>query len=453
LLTHSAGVTVHGFGGYAAGTPVPTIVQVLNGEAPANSNAIRVDVLPGSMWRYSGGGYTIAQLAAADVSGISFPKLMQDTVLRPFGMEHSTFEQPLPPQLLAQAATPYRGNGTPVKGGPHVYPELAAAGLWTTPSDLARFAIGIQEALSGKSQSVLSTKTVRDMLQPAIEQQGIGFAVDSTLGTFSHGGANEGYRCSFIAFQDGNGVIIMTNSDSGGALLPELTRTIAYEQGWPGLAPVERVLNAVAPGSFDRYSGAYRQEDGTVLTFWRDGGQVRARIWGEPVLDLFPTSETEYFAKTIDIRVAFSGSGGSADVAGFVYQNRGQRPQKRLAEADAKTALAWSQAMEKRISEQTATPGAEAALRALIAGVASGKPDYGRLSEGLGRITRQQLSSLQATVQGFGMLETVSFRRVAPNGADIFDVKFANGTYEFRILLLPDGRVDRAGFAPSFRSG
>jgi CubicO group peptidase (beta-lactamase class C family) len=161
LLTHSAGVNVHGFAGYEAGAALPTLVQVLNGEKPANNDPIRVDTVPGKTWRYSGGGYEIAQQVVMDVTGIPFPTFMQHVVLKPLGMTHSTYQQPLPPKLLAQVALAYRADGTPVTGGPHVYPELAAAALWTTPSDLARYAIGVQQALSGKSQRVLTAGYIR----------------------------------------------------------------------------------------------------------------------------------------------------------------------------------------------------------------------------------------------------------------------------------------------------
>ena len=121
LLTHTAGLTVHGFPGYAAGEPVPALVQVLNGEKPANTKPIVVDTAPGTLWRYSGGGFTIAQLMMIDVSGQPFPKLMHDVVLQPLGMSHSTYEQPLPADRKTAAATPYDENGRPIEGGSHTY--------------------------------------------------------------------------------------------------------------------------------------------------------------------------------------------------------------------------------------------------------------------------------------------------------------------------------------------
>ena len=149
ILSHSAGVTVHGFPGYAVDGPVPTLVEVLDGVKPANTAAIRVDVAPGSQWRYSGGGYTVMQQMIIDVTGRLFPEFMHDTVLNPLGMTSSTYEQPLPENAQALAATGHLLNGQAVPGRWHVYPEMAAAGLWTTAADLARFAIGLQQALAG----------------------------------------------------------------------------------------------------------------------------------------------------------------------------------------------------------------------------------------------------------------------------------------------------------------
>lgn len=180
LLTHSAGVTVPGFRGYETGSRVPTLFQILDGEPPANSPPIRVDMTPGKMWRYSGGGFLIAEQMMTDVTGTPFATLMQEWVLRPLGMKRSTYTQPLPAELLAQAALAHRADGTVLPGGAHVYPELGAAGLWSTPSDLARYAIAIQEALSRKSNAVLSAQTAQAMLTPAYNQQALGLIVGAS---------------------------------------------------------------------------------------------------------------------------------------------------------------------------------------------------------------------------------------------------------------------------------
>jgi CubicO group peptidase (beta-lactamase class C family) len=259
LLTHTAGLTVHGFAGYASGAPLPTLVQVLNGEKPANSDPIRVDTEPGTIWRYSGGGYVVAQQLLQDVTGQPFPKLMHDTVLEPIGMTRSTYEQPLPKHRLAEVATPYRADGQPVPGGPHVYPEMAPAGLWTTPSDLVRYAIEVQKELSGNSNRVLSAAMIRQMLTPGLNHQGLGPQIGGgeKHPYFTHGGSNEGYKCNFVAYNDGDGVAIMTNGDNGGQLASEILRSVAYEYGWPDFQPVQHTVGRMDPKLLDPYAGVY----------------------------------------------------------------------------------------------------------------------------------------------------------------------------------------------------
>ncbi|MES1263976.1 MAG: serine hydrolase domain-containing protein, partial [Peristeroidobacter soli] len=232
--SHSAGLTVHGFEGYEAGAKLPTTVQILGGTPPANNAPVRVDLLPGSKHRYSGGGYVLAQLLLGDVTGEPVPKLLQDTVLTPLGMTRSTFEQPLPAVRMGEVALPYRSNGKPVQGGPHVYPELAAAGLWTTPSDLARYALGVRAALAGKS-SVISAATARAMLTPVIGAAGVGpFLGGSTSRKlFAHSGGNEGYRCLLVAYEDGEGAVVMTNGDRGEEITNLVVREVARIYGWP----------------------------------------------------------------------------------------------------------------------------------------------------------------------------------------------------------------------------
>ncbi len=270
LLTHTAGLTVHGFAGYASGAPVPTLVGILNGEKPANSAPIRVDTEPGTIWRYSGGGYVVAQQLLQDVTGEPFPKLMHDTVLAPIGMTKSTYEQPLPGSRMDEVAIPYRADGQPVPGGPHVYPEMAPAGLWTTPSDLARYAIEVQRSLAGKANHVLSAAMVRRMLTPGMNHQGLGPGTGGGAAHpfFTHGGANEGYRCNLTAYDDGDGVVIMTNGDNGGELASEIQRTVAHEYGWPDFGPKERAVTKVDPKRLDAYVGAYR-DSGMVFTITR----------------------------------------------------------------------------------------------------------------------------------------------------------------------------------------
>lgn len=143
LLSHTSGLTVSGFPGYTAGEPIPTVTQILDGAPPANTPPVRVNTTPGSQLKYSGGGMTVMQLLLTDVTGKDFPALMRERVLGPIGMHSSTWEQPLSDDRGRDAAAGHETNGAPVAGKYHVYPELAAAGLWTTPTDLAHWVLAI----------------------------------------------------------------------------------------------------------------------------------------------------------------------------------------------------------------------------------------------------------------------------------------------------------------------
>jgi CubicO group peptidase (beta-lactamase class C family) len=235
ILSHSAGLTVHGFPGYAVGSPIPTLVQIFNGEPPANTAPIRVDLVPGTKFRYSGGGVTIEQQLVIDVTGEPFPQFMRQTALDKVGMGDSTYEQPLPPAPAAVAATATHADGMAVPGKWHIYPEMAAAGLWTTATDLAKFGIEIALSKQGKANHVLSEATTREMLKPQIEQVGLGFFLGEYKNSeeFGHNGADEGFQAVLIMFADsGKGVAIMANSDNGITVANYLTKSVAKEYGW-----------------------------------------------------------------------------------------------------------------------------------------------------------------------------------------------------------------------------
>ncbi|MGH8123918.1 MAG: serine hydrolase [Rudaea sp.] len=246
LASHTAGTTVHGFGGYALGTPLPTILQVLDGTPPANSPPVRVNFVPGSKSRYSGGGVTIEQLVMTDVTGVAFPELLQKSVFDKLDMRDSTFEQPLPPGRAAHAAHATHADGETVKGRWHVYPEMAAAGLWTTPADLAKFAIETALAEHGKSAKVLSAAMTRERLtaQPGTQKQiGIGFFLSpDAAGEFGHDGADDGFQASLtMNAKTGKGVVIMTNSDNGELIVWDVLRSVAREYAWAHV-PEQRSL-------------------------------------------------------------------------------------------------------------------------------------------------------------------------------------------------------------------
>ena len=159
LLSHTASLDIHGFPGYDRKDSFPTLIQVLNGERPANTKKVRSVGQPGKAFRYSGGGTTITQLILKDITGKDYAQWMQQNVLNPLGMKNSSYVQP--PVDTANLATGYYNDGSPVPGKYHVYPEQAAAGLWTTPSDLARYMIDCQLTLKGEKGKILSTPMMK----------------------------------------------------------------------------------------------------------------------------------------------------------------------------------------------------------------------------------------------------------------------------------------------------
>jgi CubicO group peptidase (beta-lactamase class C family) len=307
LVTHSAGLTVHGFRGYAAGEPVPTTMQVLDGAKPANSEPVRVDSEPGRRSRYSGGGFVVMQLLMVDVTGRSFPVLMRELVLDRIGMARSTYEQPLPKPRSGDAAAGHDADGHVLRGKWFTYPEMAPAGLWTTAGDLARFAIELQRSKAGRSNHVLSAAMTTAMLTRQSGDFGLGLVLggEDDGAHFAHNGGNAGFRCKLFAYSEtGKGAVVMTNGDQGDTLADEILRSIAREYGWPDWKPVERTEVRVDAALLIPYVGEY-DVGGKVTVTLRDG-RLQIERPGDPVFQLHPSSTTEFFLAVEDIRVVFT---------------------------------------------------------------------------------------------------------------------------------------------------
>ncbi|HVJ62266.1 MAG TPA: serine hydrolase domain-containing protein [Tahibacter sp.] len=320
LLNHSAGVTVHGYHGYAIGQPVPTLLQVLDGTPPANSDPVRVDVAPGTVWRYSGGGFSVIQLMMAEASQQPFDRYMQTAVLDPLGMTDSTFAQALPPQWRERAATAHDGEGRALAGRFHVYPESAAAGLWTTPSDLARVVIDVQQAHAGKSNKILSRDMTATMLTRGLGEYGLGFFVEKLKDTtsFSHSGGNDGFKTQLYGYtQIGKGVVVMTNGDNGAALIDEVMVSVAAEYGWPEFQVVEKTAIAADAAVNASVAGDYRLA-GKPAHVVAEGDRLyfQSELFGAKRMELFLESRHAFFMTAQDMSVRFE-QGGNGEIAGF----------------------------------------------------------------------------------------------------------------------------------------
>jgi len=308
LLSHTGGLTVHGFLGYSPDLPVPTLLQVLNGEAPANSPSIRVDKVPEESFRYSGGGYSIMQQMLIDVEGKPFPALVNELVLTRLDMKHSTYDQPLQEVQLKLAATGYLPDGSMTKGKRHTYPEMAAAGLWTTAEDLALFAIDIQKTGKGESNKVLSQEMVTKMLTPFVAPFiGLGVFIEKYDNDvyFGHGGWDEGFSSQFTAHRDkGYGVVVLTNSNHP-EFIEELIRSVAKTYAWDNFIPAYKKLE-MDTSLFSQIIGRYRNSSDGLMTIYNDHGRLyRKYIRGQQAMELFQISDSTYISREQDQIIQF----------------------------------------------------------------------------------------------------------------------------------------------------
>jgi len=299
LLNHTGGVTNHGFLGYSTDLPLPTLVQILNGEPPANSSPIRVDKLPGQGFRYSGGGYCILQQMMIDVKGAEFPAIMQELVLGPAGMTHSTYQQPLGPDRIGMAATGYLPDGSMTKGKRHTYPEMAAAGLWTTAQDLAKFAIDLQLAHKGEEGHVLNKQMATAMLTSAGEDNGLGMFLRKAGSQtyFEHGGWDEGFSTQLVShMHNGDGVVVLLNANQP-KFLYELIRSVARAYHWKEYVP-EYTKHPINEATIAAVVGRYRRGGNSLVAISGSAGRLFMADDGADPGELFRITDSTYARRT-----------------------------------------------------------------------------------------------------------------------------------------------------------
>lgn len=320
LLSHTGGTTVQGFPGYDSSRPVPGIVDILNGAASCNTDPVVVNILPGTVMRYSGGGVTVAQLAVEDAVGAPFARIMDDVLFRPLGLKNSTYEQALPRERREQMACGYPYYGTPLKGGHHIYPEMAAAGLWSTGNDLAVLMMEVQKAIEGKS-SFFSKKSIGSMLTPQKIADNIGFGFflegEGDATRFYHNGWDEGFVAKLISYKrGGNGAVLLLNSNAGFQMIDEVLYSIAREYGWKDYLPKMPKAVNVSVGILAGYCGIYRAESGIEFKVVADGKKLLLGFENQQALKILPESKETFFAPELNLKVKFE-SGRSGKVEGL----------------------------------------------------------------------------------------------------------------------------------------
>jgi hypothetical protein len=297
---------------------------------------------------------------------------------------------------------------------------------------------------------VISAATARGMLTPVINRHGIGPVLGGSTSRkyFTHNGGNEGYRCALLAYEDGEGAVVMTNSDHGGELMYEVMRTIAHLYQWPDFAPASRTIAIVKPEALERLMGVFELEDKSVYVVRRDGDRLVGHVIGNGPVALYPSSDTQLFAREADVVVDFTAEPGGA-ITSIKHRAFGRdRAGKRVDEARARTVLSAVERDARRIKDQKADPRSAPAIRKLVAGLAGGNPDYDAMSPQLADLTRQQAKGLGELFAGLGELKTLTFQRVTESGADEYLAEFANGRLRIDVGVNDDGRIDKAYLEP-----
>ncbi|PQJ82160.1 serine hydrolase domain-containing protein [Polaribacter glomeratus] len=296
LLTHTAGITVHGFPGYQQSDNFPDIIDVLNGNG--NTAKIVVNMIPGSIWRYSGGGYTIMEKVVEDISGLTLEDYMHKNILQPMGMKNSTYQQPIAKKFQKNISSAYDENGKLIKGLWNNYPEQAAAGLWTTPSDLAKYCIEMQEILNSKKVGILTKATVEKMLTKHKNDWGLGPSLQNEKDSliFGHGGKNAGFTNDMKAYAyQGNAIIVMTNADNGSKLISEIENSVSKYYNWS--ISKTKIIEVIKLSETDlkKYLGKYElKEENLILEVQLKESQLL--ITNTPLgdLNMIPISATKF---------------------------------------------------------------------------------------------------------------------------------------------------------------
>ncbi|MFC1541031.1 serine hydrolase domain-containing protein [Candidatus Latescibacterota bacterium] len=310
LLSHTGGLTVSGFPGYKVNAELPTTVEVLNGKYPSNTPPIETDILPGTQWRYSGGGLTVAQLVLEDLFNKPFYSIMDSLLIKPLNLSSSTFQQPIPQSKLNLVATGHPQKYQAIKGGHHIYPEMAAAGLWTTSSELAQIIVEVQKAISGQSEYI-STESIEEMLTPQkiASWMGMGFMIagEGENISFSHSGSNEGFNSVIMAYKDfKKGAVVLFNSNQGRLIGDEILKSIAKEYDWAIDWPDEKDAIDCDEEILNNYVGEYKTDNDLIFLVGTKGKNLTLTLSSQNPINLIPESETKFYSNIINLTIEFS---------------------------------------------------------------------------------------------------------------------------------------------------
>jgi CubicO group peptidase (beta-lactamase class C family) len=329
LLSHTAGLSVHGFIGIPLGDSIPTVNQILDGKRPANNEPVVPIFAPGERFEYSGGGSTVIRKILDDQISSNYDSLLQQLVLKPLAMKSSSFSQPLLP-TFKNYAFGYDKDMHVLPTKYYLYPELAAGGLWSTASDIAKFVLAIQQSLGTGTGLPISKAGTIEMLTPLSDNYALGFGILEKGGEkyFRHEGQSYGYSAVYYgSFTKGQGVVVLTNAypENGEPFLTEAVNSIATVYGWNSFyEPLKKKLYPITDETMKKYAGEYVSEDGRMtirIEKTADGLVLTAR---RPERMYASAKDRFFLASSPSDNCIFSSSKGDENIDTFEVEQGGK---------------------------------------------------------------------------------------------------------------------------------
>lgn len=438
VLTHTSGIpSFTGFPDFAKLEPFATTPT----ELVARFRDKPLEFEPGEKWNYSNSGYVLLTYLVEKITGDRYEKFVRDNVFTPLGMKDSGYDS-------NSAVIPHRASGYVSgkdgfenAGFVHMSVPQGAGALYSTTEDLLKWEQGL---FGGK---LIQAASLEKMTKPFKNDYAFGLQVDTIGGrkAIEHGGGIEGFNTELAYYPDDKLTVVVLGNVNGQAPMEIAGKLAALAHGETVTLSSERKEITLDPKVLSRYVGAYQLAQGPAMLITLDGNRLLSKLGNQPAVPIFPQSETLFFLKVADAQIEFSKDAGQGPASQLtLHQNGRDVIARRLDDAEAKRLADAAAAVAKRVKDQTAAPGSEAALRKLIEDVRVGKPDYDTMSPGLAAATRQQLPQLQSSITQLGAIQSVTFKGVGPAGPDIYQVKFEKGSLEYRIWLAADGKVESA---------
>ncbi len=442
LLTHTSGIpNFTSFPDYRKLEPFATTAA----ELVARFRDKPLDFEPGEKWSYSNSGYVLLTYLIEKITGEKYEKFVGENIFTPLGMKDSGYDSNSAIILHRASGYVYGKNGFENAGFINMTVPQGAGALYSTTDDLLKWEQGL---FGGK---VLQAASLEKMTKPFKNDYAFGLEVSTAGGRkkIAHGGGIEGFNTDLEYFPEDKLTVVVLGNMNGPAPGQIAKQLAAVAHGETVTLPGERKEITVDAKVLSRYVGAYELNPGINMLITLEGNQLISKLGPQPPVPIFPQSETLFFAKVVDAQIEFPKDDGQGKASQLtLHQNGRDMVAKRLDAAAAQKAADAAAAVAQRFKDQKPMPGSEAALRKMIEDTRAGKPDYERMSSGLAAATRQQLPQLQSSLTQLGAMQSVTFKGVGPAGPDIYEVKFANGSLEYRIWLAPDGKIDRANARP-----